>query len=321
MAYESYLGGMGANALSSRLNAAGVPTYTGVEWSPSRVRSMLRNPTYKGMVQWYQKETVKKIIDGVPQKQRDATSRYILVPGLHQAIISAETWDAVNAIFTGRGKRPLNEYSELKNPLAGILRCGLCGRSIRMTQGRGASGKVYHCPNRSCPTKGISADKVISAVLSALESWVQRYPLDDPSADAKRASEADMRQASQDAIKNRITQLEAQLEKIRDLLEREVYTVEEYTARKGHVSEQLGEAKKELQRLNEIPPDRVEIVRRAIPHIARVIDAYSPDGPANANNALLRSVLDHIDYYKTQGGNKWDDPARYLELTIHPLIF
>jgi hypothetical protein len=140
---------MGAVSISRELNAQGLKPRKGDRWKATRVLKMLSNPLYTGVVRWGG-ETVQ---------------------GMHEAIVSQETFDAAQK--TMRARRDNGTRSARSpNVLTGLVRCGTCGAPMHVTY-PGDSAKsqyrYYVCNNRlnhqSCGQDYIRADVLEQSLL------------------------------------------------------------------------------------------------------------------------------------------------------------
>lgn len=137
--YESALNGAGVRMIATTLNDDGVRTSRGSEWSGSRVRDILRNPTYRGK----HHHTVR----GVGYE--------VDVP----RIVSDETWYAVQATLAGR-RRAQGRPGSVPALVRGRAWCGTCGcrLHVRVQSVGVGSGPRYYCPsstrrNREPPSR------------------------------------------------------------------------------------------------------------------------------------------------------------------------
>ncbi|HUV74767.1 MAG TPA: recombinase family protein [Anaerolineae bacterium] len=86
------------------------------------IKYILRNPFYMGTIGYHR-------IDESGHRFRDR-SEWITGAGLHQALISEETWEAAQLELDARenGHAPLRRY-----PLSGSIYCGYCGQRMSAT--------------------------------------------------------------------------------------------------------------------------------------------------------------------------------------------
>lgn len=101
-----------------------------VEWEHGAVKDILTNPVYYGYQTWENRKTTKMFIDGKIKTVRVKNPEVKLYKGLHDPIISEEDYFKVQDIIKNRSTPRTNSSYETQNPLAGVVRCGVCGRSM-----------------------------------------------------------------------------------------------------------------------------------------------------------------------------------------------
>ena len=79
----------------------------------------------------------RSLIRGKAVKQ--PPENWLILPGRHEGIISEEQFERVQQKLTACPSRSVRKDLKLKNPLSGVLRCGVCGGS--MTRKSGGRGK------------------------------------------------------------------------------------------------------------------------------------------------------------------------------------
>ncbi|MDL5350554.1 recombinase family protein [Microbacterium sp. zg-YB36] len=161
--YRRYLAGDSYYAIANDWNERGVPTFTG-PWSMARVRAMLRNERYAGIVT-YRGEVLE-------------TAERAWEP-----IIDRDTWDAY-VRMRSRRKRAGDWSTQTKHLLSGIIFCGVCECPMMARPDRGR--KVYACTTNWCTSRG-------AAVLEALVSGVVIARLQDPAIVSRIAQTPDLK--------------------------------------------------------------------------------------------------------------------------------
>ncbi|MBD3941692.1 recombinase family protein [Microbacterium sp. NEAU-LLC] len=126
--FRRYVAGDSLYALASDLNERGVPTMTGAPWSMERVRQILRNGRYAGIV----------TSNGVTYD--DAKPDW-------KPIIDRRTWDDSVEQREGRGQAGSWSRST-KHLMSGMVRCGVCGGRMLARPDRGR--QVYACTSNWC---------------------------------------------------------------------------------------------------------------------------------------------------------------------------
>ena len=87
------------------------------QWRPGTVTLMLKNPIYKGIVEY---------------DSGDGKKQY---PGHHEAIVDEKTWNQANELIQSRGKKR-SEVSKRGLFVGGLLRCPYCGYPLHFRQAR-----------------------------------------------------------------------------------------------------------------------------------------------------------------------------------------
>lgn len=105
-------------------------------WDDKMVRHVLKNEVYYGSLVWGKRPIVRRLIDGELTKFRTSTDEYMLVRGMHEAIVSKEKWDIAQEKIKGHKSARNGTSRELKNPLAGLVFCEKCGYSLVRVKNR-----------------------------------------------------------------------------------------------------------------------------------------------------------------------------------------
>ena len=135
----------------NRLEALGIRDRQGRVWSSSVLHYMIQNRTYVGEVRHHD----------------------IVRPGLHEALVPREVWDAAQKLLATRTRLAPSTYKRAY-PLKGLLRCGRCGVGMKAHWAQGRN-KIRHPRYRcertfkrdwsGCPIKELRAEPI--------EAWVQ----------------------------------------------------------------------------------------------------------------------------------------------------
>ena len=97
-----------------------------------------------------------------------------------------------------------------------------------------------------------------------------------------------------------------------------VYTPAEYLMRKEALQGRKGALNNQIMELSRKSPDEARMA--ILQDVERVIDAYPLAETIEQKNNLLKSVIHHIEYHKTQRAWRGQNPAQYLRLDVFPLI-
>ena len=315
---------VGSYGIANTLNARGIPSPGGVKWTASAVRDVLKNPTYAGYVRWSYRPNRKQMVDGALVVTNPVNKDSVLKKGIHEPIVSEQTWNAAKAAMSGRSHAPVPGRKQIANPLAGILYCSVCGRSmVQLPQGNHGEPMVM-CPTAKCPTVGSRRDMTEAALLDALRTWLKSYQVSSKAQESAQGNDAAPTVKSVESALSRARKgldgLKQQKSRLFDLLEQGVYTNDVFLERSRILASRIMEAEKQVEALREhlIAMRKAELARKSIaPSIQNVLDVYDTlESPAE-KNALLKTVLDHVVYSKTIGGRYKENN---LQLFVYPKI-
>lgn len=274
-----------------RLMVAGVPG----EWDVARLKSLIRNPAYKGMVSWNVRVTRIKGRDGMTLEKCHAKGEEpILAEGLHPAIVDAELWEAANrriALHETHVKRS----SPLRNPLAGILRCAKCGRAMvyaRSDPRRNGHRYEYvrHPLNRECTCPPAPLSLLVGLVSESLENAAQECEIAaEAGEDPAKAIELERQ-----CLESAIGKASSKVERLVELYVSGGMDAPEYIERRRAMDAQVEQMRDRLDELADEVPEPPEAVAVRLKDIMRAL--RDDDVPPNEKNALLKAIVERIDY-------------------------
>ena len=322
--YDWYLHGMdgetvGCGKIANRLNDMGIRQPSGGPWEDDRVLHVLKSPIYAGYVTWDTRVQKIEMIDGQKTKKRVRGDNPIRVKGVHPPIVSEADFAAAQNRIVSRRVAPIPANRTTSNALAGLARCGICGRAMHYVSPSSRPGKWARlkCSNPNpCGNNSALYRVVLAAVLDTLRDWAtydhgklptpSEYP--DPSADLRAAQE------------KQLSTLQHQLSRLRDLLEQGVYDVDTYLSRQRDIHERMDACSSAIAQLQPPPKSRAETLAELAPTVRNVLDAYSAAETPAEQNALLKSVISRIVYYKRDTVAPGQSPADAITLDIFPLL-
>lgn len=130
MIFEMYLEDMSTIQLANYLNKHGYKPRKNDHFEPNYVRLILTNPTYYGDLRWQKRKQIKVLENGKIIKKIVSNKEPILIKGLHEPIISKELFDDVQSKMKSHRCSKVPRSSEIKNPLAGLITCSVCGYAM-----------------------------------------------------------------------------------------------------------------------------------------------------------------------------------------------
>lgn len=315
---------VGSYGIANELNARNIPSPGGVKWSASAVRDILKNPTYAGYLRWAYRPNKKQLVDGALVISTPINKDSPIKKGIHEPIISETTWTAARAAMSGRSHAPVPGRRQISNPLAGLLYCSVCGRSlVQLPQGSHGAPMVM-CPTAKCPTVGSRLDVTEASLLDALRVWLERYKISTEAQNAAEEQDSMLSIKTAEKALSRarkgLQDLEQQKGRLFDLLEQGVYTNDVFLERSRVLANRMSEAERQEKILREHLSSlrKTELIQQSlVPKVQNVLDAYSTLGSPAEKNALLKTVLDHAVYAKTTGGRYKESD---LKLYVYPKI-
>lgn len=319
---------IGVSKITRYLNNMGFKPQKNGQWSPTSIRDILINPVYIGMIRWNWRPTKKKLQDGDLKHERprnDPTSEnMILVKGLHPPIIEKETFDTAQKFMKQNPPRPVHITKTIKNPLAGLVICGKCGRHMeRRPYGNGHIDTIL-CPYTTCDNVSSNLDIVEHKVLSALEDWLTDYKLrwKQQQAASPYAVQLNAKKKTLRQLNKSLDTAKKQLENVYDLLEQGIYTTEIFLQRSNKLNETIGDIEKQKKAIeNSVKSEEnsMDNYKILIPKIEHILDVYWNVSNPKTKNDMLKEVIDHIDYIKTKRGTR-KNPNDDFRLTIYPKL-
>lgn len=304
----------GLSGLCGWLNAAGFLSPGGGRWTASGLRALLTNPVYAGYIRWNRRKTVKTAENGrvCSSRPRAGPENWVLAPGLHPSLVDEETFRLAarlldSAVPASRGPR------SVRNPLAGLVVCGECGRKLVRRPCPGGEDALL-CPTPGCPTVSGSLAAVERAVTEALSLWLK-----GTSFRARLPRPFDSRAEERACLKGELRALDGQAEAACELAERRVYSperlalrLEALAARRKIILAALGAL--EPASGPEPPPDS--------PPRPETLDfsaLYRLAETPEEKKRLLQTVLLKIVYTK-RTRIRWNGGEDTTELTLYPLL-
>lgn len=129
--FQKRADGMGHDIICNWLNTLEFRPKKSDVWTPSTIKGMLSNPIYLGKIRWNNNKQNKSLVNGqvVKKRKKGTKDQIILVEGLHPAIIEEELFNIVQGIQPRQVST--KHGTELQNPLATLIRCADCGRSMQ----------------------------------------------------------------------------------------------------------------------------------------------------------------------------------------------
>lgn len=318
--YAWYIKGDGCAVIAKKLDDLHVPTRKGGIWSKATVRDILRNPTYAGKIRW-----AYKIEHELPDGSREIVINDdpILVDGLHEPLVSEDEFEKVQLIMEGNRRPPVKGDATLKNPLAGLGYCKLCGSTLtRLGPNKHCLYPTLKCSNRYCNNVSVPLSMVEEDVIAKLIESVNNYVI---RMEAPKAPETDHTGLLCKAIKDidsDLAKAEKQLQAAYDYFEQGIYDKDTFLARSRTIADRketlLADQKKLEAELAAGSSKQEE--KQRIPEIRKLLDGYWQLENAEDRNKLLKGVLARFDYLKTEPNRRGSRDRRNYQIDVYPKL-
>ena len=171
MIFKDYIGGMGCNAISRKLNTLGITAKYGGIWYTPGVQSILENDKYTGdllMQKYYRVDHLTKV-----DKRNHGERDQYFVPDNHEAIIDRATFERVQELLRERGaKYHPRPQIRIQHVFSGMIVCGNCGGHYIRKLSRG--NPFWNCCTTQlrgaavCRTQKIPDETIKDAAASVL---------------------------------------------------------------------------------------------------------------------------------------------------------
>lgn len=307
--FQMIADGCGRKQVCSELEKLGVPNPGGGKyWESSTISSFLKNESYIGHIVWGKTKSVKR--NGKYIKRKVPPDRWQRHDNAHEPIISKELYNRANESHSGRWRPPLNPSRSLANPLAGILRCELCNKSMIYQPRKDRPTNRIRCSNTACrgEQKGAALELVEERVLQGLEKILGQFDFEEERIETP--NQISIKQKSLDKQKRELVKLETQKDNLHDLLERGVYDMNTFLERQHIVVERIQEQLQMIHTLEvEIKKEKMKEKHggKVIPKILSVVNAYQNIDNVEEKNKLLKSVLIKATYRRKKEWIKKDE--------------
>lgn len=288
--------------IAKRLTSMGVPTYNNEDvWNKGSVYGLLNNPTYMGKVRWNNRMTIKTMVNGELKSIKSDTSdteQYMLYDGKHKkhALVDEATYKKIQGrIHSDR----TNSRHKLMNPIAGLLYCKKCGKSImyrgyKNNKGKYSSPRYAHTPSTiGCKVKSALYTDVINALVHGLRMYIDDFELKIDN----------LPTYDEQLVEERIATLNMELRKIEKKLaklfagwENDDITDNEFVERKAIHNHRIENIKTEIESLEYSIPERVEYEETVL-MLSDALDALThEDLDAEIKNECLKKIVSRIEF-------------------------
>ena len=316
---------LGTSLIARRLNAIQAPTKKGGAWAPATIHDILRNPVYIGKIRWNWRRSVQKMADGKIIRKRPRTSdeECIIVQGRHPPIVTEETFHAAQVQMKTASPPSVRENHTLKNPLAGLVVCGKCGRRmVRRPHGAHHSDDTLLCVSANCNNVSCSLVCVEKRLLTGLSLWLGDHRLEWEIFFEDNSLLTKDKQKTKEHLEKELAALMQQHGQVHTLLEQGVYSVETFRERAGLLGKHIAVVQNTLSAISsEISLESAQKNTHSnfLPEKVSLYDVYQQLSNPKAKNDLLKTVLEKAVYTKAHRA-RWHGFPDDFDLVLYPKL-
>jgi site-specific DNA recombinase len=318
--FEMMRDGHGRISIAQELDRLKIkpPNEKRTSWSPSSITAIIKNEVYLGTIIWGQVKYVKR--NGKYKKTKLPRSKWTIKENAHEPLVSVELFEAANHAHSGRWRPSTNISKGLSNPLAGILKCELCGYSMLFQPRPSRPNDAIRCIQPSCKgvQKGAGMGLVEQRVIDLLSeyaidiavSYTKQTPVNDEEIPYKKILVTNKQEE--------VAQLDKQKSNLHDLLERGVYDIDTFLERQQNLTVRINGLEEEIRNLlSEIQKEetRKSGVDELLPQLQTVLSEYW-DADIETRNQMLKTVLVKATYLRKKEWTKKDE----FVLQLYPKI-
>ena len=299
--------------IAIRLTEMGIKSPTGAaEWYKESVRSILKNKHYIGLVFYNRRKTTPMLEDGVIVKKKvyQDDEEVIEAEGKHPAIIDMELWERAQS----RHSRPRRRTEfNLNNPLAGILVCSKCKKSMRYSP-YGHADDRYTCLGGAKCYKSAKVKDVRAALLHALEHSelpALQQKVKNGDGNARKIQERLLAK-----LEKEMQGYREQEERQYDFLESGRYTPDVFDARNAALRAKMEDCQAAIFKAKSSLPQNVDYEERIV-SLERAIEAMKNEElSVEEENKIYRAIIERVEYTGAPVGTKRGEGSFTLEVFL-----
>lgn len=306
--FEMMASSYGRRQVALWLDTVIKPPQGGANWSDSSVEQIVKNEVYIGHIIWGKFRSTK--INGKYVRKRMSKEKWFRHDNAHEPIVSLELFNSANKAYSGRWKPSTTKSNKLSNPLAGVLICELCSRSMVYQPRPDRPNDYIRCMNPACKgiQKGATLELVEERILEGLQGYIDAFQWQG--IDVNPPSILPLKEKQLMKRTKEMDDLIAQKNNLHDLLEKGVYDIPTFLDRQKTVVEKMKDIEAySLQLSDEITQEknREENREQYVPQLRKALSAYRSTKDVEKKNRLLKSVLEKATYLRNMDMKQKDE--------------
>lgn len=307
MIFNKAAEGKGRRSIAEELDKLSIKPPETDHWEGSSIAAIIKNEVYLGKIIWGKVKYTK--VNGKYARKKVPKEQWLIHENSHEAIISNELFEKANVAMRGRWRPHLKNNVKLTNPLAGLLFCEICGKSIVLQPRKNRPDSALRCFNHTCKgvQKGCSFKLVENRILLTLENIINQFDL--PEKVEKKTNSSKPKEKALAELEKEKKELVVQNDNIHDLLEKGIYDIKTFLQRQQVIKEKMDGLDFKIEEIeNEIHQDKMQqqAKNEYVPKIKSVLEAYHSTDDVEKKNRLLKSVIDKSTYLRKKEWTKKD---------------
>ncbi|CEG25963.1 recombinase family protein [Bacillus sp. B-jedd] len=309
--FEMTVKGNGRQAIAKKLDEWSVapPDTNRNHWSPSTITAIVKNEVYIGKIIWGKITYLKR--GGQYTRRKMKPEEWIVKDEAHEPLVTKELFDAANAAHSGRFRPSTKANNVLSNPLAGILKCELCGYTMLYQPRKDRPNSMIYCTKAQCrgKQKGAMLYLVENRILVSLEQYIKEFEIPKQQDAKNNSSIIQFQEKALDKKKKEIAEANKQKSALHDFLEKGVYDINTFMERQKVLVDRIEKLKDETRLIVEDMEKekfREKNTKQFIPLVKSVLTAYRETDDIEKKNRLLKSVLERATFLRKKEWTKID---------------
>jgi DNA invertase Pin-like site-specific DNA recombinase/uncharacterized protein YqgQ len=276
------------------LDANGIKPVRDSRWGRDTIKKILTNKVYLGYI-----------------RQNARSGRNVVyIKGKHNAVIDEHLFEKTQEKLALKSVK-VKRNTELTNPLASIVRCSICGSSMQKAKHK------MRCHKERCPNVISYFDVVEKKLIDELQAELSGFNYFLDNYEEELTSQRKALNAEINLIKKQLDKKEKMINKACEMLEEGIYSKEKFLERTAVLEKEKELLQANLSTLENSPISNQDMrAKKAIPILEKVLTHYWDLSPAD-KNALLKTIIDRVEYTKTQHNTRWNKELDNLELKIY----
>lgn len=232
-------------------------------------------------------------------RPRVHSDQYMLYDGKHMkdALVDEETFKKVQKKFY---KDRTRSNLKLVNPLAGLIFCKKCGKSMNyQPYPEGIEDRIVHKSSSSgCKVKSVIATDMFAAVTHALKMYVEDFEVK-----VENSSDTDASDIEQqiELLEKEIRKIEKKKAKLFDSWEDDDITNNEFVERKNIHNSRIEILEKQIEELEYTIPEKVEHEEKLLLLSDAFVAIRDDDLDAETKNEFLKRIISRIEFSRENG--------------------